>query len=75
MYGCSSGVDRDVLVRVDADGPDVAGLGVLARGLEHAVAGAAGGGVDDVDAVVVHRRADLLALGRVVEAGEVRRLA
>ena len=53
----------------------VAGLAGFGSGLEHAEAGAAGGGVDDVSAGFVLRRGDLLALGRVVEAGEVRRLA
>ena len=68
------GARRQVLVGVDADGPHLAGLAGLGSGLEHAVAGLAGGVVDDVSAVGVHRGGDLLALGGVGEAGEVRRL-
>src|SRR3954454_12737457 len=59
--------DRLVLVGVDADGTGVGGLGRL----EDADAGAAGRRVDDVSALVVHALGDDLALGRVVEAGEV----
>ena len=44
------------------------------RGLEDAGAGAAGGRVDDVRAGVEHALGGRLALGRVVEAGAVRRL-
>ena len=60
-------VDGVVLVGVDTDR-------ALARGgsrLEHAEAGAAGRVVDDVGAGVVHALRDDLALGRVVEPGEV----
>src|SRR3954454_21183578 len=59
--------DGLVLVGVDADGTGVGGLGRL----EDADAGAAGRRVDDVSALVVHALGDDLALGRVVEAGEV----
>src|SRR5690606_5357377 len=58
------------LVGVDADRH---GAGRLGR-LEHAAAGAAGRLVDHVGARVVHALGDGLALRRVVEAGEVRRL-
>src|SRR5882757_1292130 len=59
-----------VLVGVDADGELVLLLGRL----EKATARTTGGVVHDVGAVVVLAFGDDLALGRVVEAGEVRRL-
>ena len=69
MCGCASSVGREVLVGVDTDRPlAVAGLD---RGVEDAGTRAAGGVVDDVRAVVVHRRRRSLAARRVVEAGEV----
>ena len=59
-----------VLVGVDTDAPRRARLGRL----EGARTGAAGRGVDDVGAGVVHALRSRLTLGRVAEAGEVRRL-
>src|SRR5215211_1649499 len=59
--------DRVVLVLIDADGPLVRGGG----GLEYAQARATRGVEHDVGAGVVHALGDDLALGRVVEAGEV----
>src|SRR5262245_15075002 len=69
------GRGAQVLVRVDADGVDLSGL--LARldhGLEQTLARGTGGGVDHIDPFAVHRGRDRLALGRVGETGEVRRL-
>ena len=54
MYGWRSATDGDVLVGVDADGPDLGRLAGILGGLEHARAGAAGRGVDDVGTVRVH---------------------
>src|SRR4051812_16694876 len=61
---------RQVLVGVDADGQALGGL----RGLEHTEAGAAGSVEDHVGAAVELALGSGLALARVVEAGEVRRL-
>src|SRR3546814_12209170 len=62
----------EVLVGVDTDRPDVAGLEDF---LEETATGAAGRVVDHVGASAVLTEGDLLALGGVVEAGEVRGLA
>src|SRR3954469_20112668 len=59
--------DRVVLVGVDPDRPLVRG----GRGLEDAETRATGSVVDDVGTGVVHALRHDLALGRVVEAGEV----
>ena len=74
MYGCRSASTRLYWSLSTPMAQTSPGSPASAAASKHAEAGAAGGGVDDVGAVVVHRRGDLLALGRVVEAGEVRRL-
>src|SRR3546814_4706827 len=58
----------EVLVGVDTDRPDVAGLEGC---LEETATGAAGRVVDHVGASAVLTEGGLLALGGVVEAGEV----
>ncbi len=74
MYGCSSGDTRLYWSESTPIAHTVAGLAGFGSGLEHAETRTTSGGVDDVGAGLVLRRSDLLALGRVVEAGEVRRL-
>ena len=75
MYGCSSGEHQVVLVGVDADGPHLAGLAGGGGGFEGAETGTTCSRVHDVSAGLVLGGGEFLALGRVVEAAEVRRLA